>query len=258
MIAMVSGTNGLMPQVNVFDVNGSPVAAQVIGNSNGFFSVVVANAAPSSKYYIEVSAANPSGSQNVGNYLLGIDFNASPSVPLQSFGSGTLTSSAPQESQTLAVTQAGATQFILGADAGGATGVEVQMTILDGLGNQVFQLTAWSGQPASTAVAYLTPGTYTVVYSVVAQNGVLPDSTSWNLQGWAVSDPIGPTLVTGTSGSTSTTSTPTPPSTTSLTPPPQTTSGSIYMVSPTALYAWSGPSYTTLSLFPTYTQPPSY
>jgi hypothetical protein len=241
MIALVQASDlgGLAPRVDVYDASGAPVAAQVIGNEQGFFSVRLANALPDTTYYVEVSALAPSGSHNVGNYLVGIDFNLQPTVSLTSFAAGTVTATAPAQTQTLTVSQSSAYHFILAADAGGAPDVEVQMSIYDQAGNLVFQLVAFAGQPASTGLAYLAAGTYTVQYTAVSQSGVLPPSLSYSLQGSVVSDPIGPLLVDNT-----TTPTTTPTTTTADT-------GSI-------IDSWSGLSYLALALSPPYLNPHSY
>jgi hypothetical protein len=195
VIVSASNCNGLAPRADVFDAGGAAVPAQVIANDHGFFSIVINSAAADADYFIEVSALVPNGSHNVGNYLLGIDFNAAPIVNPQALSTGVLSAAAPQQVQTLTITQSGAVQLILAADAGGTTGVAVQMTVYDSQGNAVFSLAAYAGQPANTGVASLVAGNYTVSFAVVAKSGLLPAAGSWSLQGWSVSDPIGPTLV---------------------------------------------------------------
>jgi hypothetical protein len=242
MVVMVSATdfNRLAPRADVYDASGALVSAQVIGNDHGFFSIRIASALPGSNYYVKVSALDPSGSHNVGNYLLGIDFSATPTVSPQSFASGALPSVSPQQFQTLSVGRATAFQFVLAADAGGAAGVQVQMAIYDQQGNLVFQLVSEAGQPASSGVAYLTAGTYTVRYVAVARSGALPPLVSYSLQGWVLSDPIDPVLVG------------------SPTSPTGTTDPSGYTWSAPLLPQWVDPSYLVLGPWPMYVSPYSY
>jgi hypothetical protein len=243
LIVVVSGSalNGLVPRADVFDGSTAPVASQVLGNAGGFYSLLITNAVPNADYYVKVSALAPGGHHNVGNYLLGIDFSATPTVAPQSFASGALTPTAAQQVQTLRVTQASAIQFVLAANAGGAADVQVQMSIFDANGNLVFRLVSYAGQPASSGAAYLTPGTYTISYVAVPRNGALPPSVSYGLQGWSLSDPIGPTLVGSTSSPTTTTDT--------------TVS---YLWYPSYSPLWSDPSYLALGLWPTYIDPYYY
>jgi hypothetical protein len=236
LLVMVSATNvnGLMPQATVFDASGAAVPAQVIANDHGFFCIQIANTQPNAAYYVEVSALNPSGSAAVGNYLLGLDFNATPTVQLQQFAAGALAAATPANTQTLSVSQSSALQLVLAAGAG-TSGVEVQMSIYNANGALVFQLASYGGQPATSGVAYLTAGTYTVLYQV-ASIMPLASPVSYALQGWTVSDPIDPILV----GSTTGTSTPGKPP---------------YVLSTPAAPSWQGPSYLALDVAPTYTTP---
>lgn len=225
LIVLVSAgeSTGLLPQVEVFDDSFAPVASEVIGNDHGYFSVRVGGYQPGEVYYFRVSAQNPAGAESVGNYLIGIHFNAEVTVEAQSFVAGILTAAEPQQAQALALAQTAAFQFVLAAD--GAAGASVQMTIHDQWGNLVFSLTATAGQPAVTGVAYLAAGTYTVRYRTLTPSG-LP--LSYTLQGWLISDPIGPSLLDSTTSGTD-----------QSVPPP-----------PYPIYSWSDPSYLALDPWP--------
>jgi hypothetical protein len=198
MIAMVSAIdlNGLAARVDIFDSAGNPVDGQVIGNSASFFSLRVPNASPNQEYYVEVSALQPGGgSHSIGNYFLAVDFSPTATVEIDTLASGTLTPTAAEQDQTLTVAEAGATQFILSANAGNYTGAaEVQMRIIDAAGNVVFQLTALAGQPASTGVAFLSAGNYTVSYLAVSQNGSLPTNLKYKLRDEVLTENIDGTV----------------------------------------------------------------
>jgi hypothetical protein len=220
--------NGLAPRVDVFDHSGKPVAAQVIGNDNGFFSIQVPDALPKQDYCVKVSALAPGGRHATGHYFLGVEFNLTPTVNLQSFGGGTLTPSSPQQVRTLTVNQTRAFHFVLGADAGGAAAVQVQMSIYDQNNNLVFRLAADAGQPASTGVAYLGAGTYTVGFTVAARDGATPPALTYTLKGDVISDPIGPVVIDPAKDPTT---------------------------AADAAYVWTDPSYLALSPPPTYINP---
>ena len=138
-------------------------------------------------------ALAPGGRHNTGNYFLGVNFSQNQTVRAQSFASGLLTASNPQQVQTVTVNHAEALQFILNADASGATdAAQVQLLIYDANNNVVFALIAYAGQSASSGVAYLAAGTYHVCYVAVARSGTLTSALTYDLKGILLSDPIGP------------------------------------------------------------------
>lgn len=195
LIAVVTSTdlNGLAPRVDVFDASGKLVPSQVLGNDHGFYSVQVLNVTPDADYYVKVGALAPNGRHNSGNYFLGVNFSQNQTVTAQSFASGILTPSSPQQVQGVTIGRSEAVQFILNADATGATdAAQVQMLIYDVNNNVVFALVAYAGQPASSGVAYLAAGAYHIAYVAVARSGTLTSALSYGLKGILLSDPIGP------------------------------------------------------------------
>jgi hypothetical protein len=76
---------------------------------------------------------------------------------------------------------------------GAATGIAVEMTITDALGNVVFSLTAPAGQ-VMTADAFVTPGPYTIQFTALTPNGPAAGSIFFDLRGTNLSDPIGQTI----------------------------------------------------------------
>jgi hypothetical protein len=182
---------GLNPRLRVFDANQRPVAFQVLANDGSVFSVQIPNAAPSSTYYVQVTASTPSGSHSVGNYFLGVDFNQDPLTEYAAVGNGTLSSSAPQDAGTMTVGEPKLMEFALTADTASSAAVTVTMTVLDASGNAVGSVTVTAGQPAKTAMIYLPSGTYTLRYTAsVAGGGALP-AVNYHLFADGLNDGIG-------------------------------------------------------------------
>jgi hypothetical protein len=193
--------NGLHPKVDVFDAAGNPVAARLLANENGTFSVEVENTTPGATYYVKVSALGDG--HNTGNYFLGIDFNTEVATAIQTFGSNSLSQSAPEDVRAVTVTKNRLYEFILAADNGSAGQPDtVTMQILDANGAVVFTLTANTGQPASTSHVYLKAGNYVVRLTV--GDGVPP--VNYLLTGRLISDPIGPQTDDGSNSGSSDTS----------------------------------------------------
>ena len=180
----------LLPKVEAFDAAGHPVAAKLLGNENGTYSVELAGTTPGAVYYVKVSALYPGGSHNIGNYFLGVDFGTQPATALRAMAGGTLTASAPGVQRTLTVDQNRLYQFILGAAAG--ADAQVKMEILDAAGAVVFTLRSYAGMSASSGHVYLRAGTYTVRFSAAAPPGAALPAVNFTLTGRGISDPIGP------------------------------------------------------------------
>jgi hypothetical protein len=143
-----------------------------------------------------VSALQPGGSHDSGNYFLGVDTTTEPVTALTGFASGRLTASAPQTWSTLTVTQNRLYEFILSAAAAGQA--EVRLDIFNAAGTVVFTLRSYAGVPASTGHIYLTAGTYRLLFSAAAPPGNQLPAVDFALSGRVVSDPIGPRKDPGT------------------------------------------------------------
>jgi hypothetical protein len=215
MHALAWGTdvNGLAPLVHVFDASKNPVPVQVLANGGGLYSLQIPNATPSATYYIEVAALHPNGSNNTGNFILGIKFDACPPVVLAALGSATLSTPTSTSSATLTMAQNGLFHFVLGADNGSSSATDVTMTVSDQYGHVVCTLDALTGQPPVSAVVYLLAGTYTIRYSVKSTSGTFAP-VAFFLAGEILSDPIGPYYTNSppspSSGSTTTSGSPSP------------------------------------------------
>lgn len=195
MVAMVwamDPSNPLAPRIDVFDALGHTVAAEVIANGNGTFTVQLTNVPSGALYDIKVSALNSSGSGSTGNYIAAMNFHAGPALAFQNAADGTLADSQTVTGQ-LTLNQSGLVDFRLSANTtAGNTGEQVTMTIRDAQGNVVLSLTATDGQSAVTASAYLTSGQYTVSFTATAPNGgALAFPIDYGLDLLFLSDPMG-------------------------------------------------------------------
>jgi hypothetical protein len=185
--------NGSTAQVQVLDDQGNPVAANVLVNGNGTYTVQAANLLPGQTYYLELSVPGEGESEGNGNCSVVVDFSAPPAL-LRSFADGTLTPTAPQQTYNLYVAQTQLFQFALAVDpVSGRTRASVELTITDASGNVVFDLVAAAGQTASGVGVLLPPGAYTAHFTATTSRGT-PVPLAYHLRGSSLTDPIGPAL----------------------------------------------------------------
>ena len=96
----------------------------------------------------------------------------STAANLSTFAGGSLSASAPQQSYNFYVGESQLFQFLLSASGIGApAGSAVQMTIKDQNGNVVYTLTADAGDTVSSDALLLTPGAYTLSFTVLGPAG---------------------------------------------------------------------------------------
>jgi hypothetical protein len=213
------GSSGLLPTVSVYDANQQLVNADVLVNDNGMVTLQVANAVSGGTYYVKVSAANPLGPRNIGNYFLGVDFSTRASV-LAPISQGNFDATTPQKISRMDVVQSELFHFVLSANAAAGAGVGIQMTITDVSGNVLFTVVAVNGQMAVSGNVFLRQGSYAVRFTAVTPYGTAPPPVNYTLKGANVSDAIGPqtsdpnsapppdtTTTTSPDGSTTTTTT---------------------------------------------------
>jgi hypothetical protein len=185
--------NGTGAQVQVLDGLGNPVAADVLVNGNGTYTVQAADLLPGQTYYLKLSARGEYESEGNGNCSLVVDFGQRPALS-RNFTAGTLTSAAPQQAYALYVAETQLFQFALTVDQPSTrTRATVELTITDQNGNVVFDLVANAGQTASGVGVLLPPGAYTASFTATFTHGAaLP--LSYSLNGNSLTDPIGPAL----------------------------------------------------------------
>jgi hypothetical protein len=194
MHALAWGTdaNALQPVIHVFDGQNNPIAIQVLSNGGSLYSLQIANAVPGATYKIEVAALHPNGSNNYGNFFLGIKFDSGAPVALTELANAVLSTPTSVTTATFTMAQDGLFHFLLTADNGStSSSANVNMTVYDQNGNVVVILDAATGQPPVSAVVYLLTGTYTIRYSVTTTQGSFLPVAFW-LDAELLSDPVGP------------------------------------------------------------------
>src|SRR5205085_10001195 len=135
------------------------------------FVVQVANATPGANYYFKVTSdVGAAGAALTGNYLLSVNFRATP-IPLPQLASQTLAAGNAAQAEALTINQSQVTHFVLSGSASAATAATaVRATVFDQNRQVVFSLTALNGQTISGDV-FLGVGNYTIVFMAATVDG---------------------------------------------------------------------------------------
>jgi hypothetical protein len=198
VLVYAANHSNLNPQIQVFDANNNPVAATVLANGNGAYSVEIANVQQGADYQIKVSPLNAVGLNATGQYFLRAEFSTLPAPVFQEITGGNAPTLGQPQTGTLQVLQNEMFEFMLAVNNySGDLLSSVQMTILNANGQVVFTMTSYGGQPPTTAYVYLPAGTYTVEFTGFS---LLDSSVPFTLYGAVESQPIGP-QPTNSSGS---------------------------------------------------------
>jgi hypothetical protein len=181
--------NGVAPRITILDSSQHVVSAQILANGDGVFTIQASGLNSGGNYELQVSAGG--STSGVGNFALDATFRFT-AANLSTFASGNVSASAPQQSYNLYVGESQLFQFLLSASGIGApAGSAVQMTIKDQNGNIVYSLTANAGDTVSSNALLLTPGAYTLSFTVLGPPGGPVPALSYSLMGESISDPIG-------------------------------------------------------------------
>jgi hypothetical protein len=179
------------PRITILNDNQTVVSAQILANGDGTFTIQASNLNSGGNYTLQVSSNGSTA--GVGNYALNAAFGTT-AANLTTFAAGGLQASAPQQSYDFYVGESQLFQFLLSANGQGApAGSAVQMTITDSSGKVVYSLTANAGDTVSSDALFLTPGAYTLSFTVLSPSGSPVPTLSYSLMGEPFSDPIGPT-----------------------------------------------------------------
>lgn len=184
--------NGMVPQIQVFDSLGVPVAdASILVNGEGTFTIQVLNAASEAVYFIGVAGSVTAGITNTGKYQLDIDFR-SQVIKLEQFADGSLTDSDRVGYRTLESGRSQVMHFVLSATGGPAGQSGVLLTIHDKAGAIVHSIFAKTGTSISSVKA-IDPGTYILrFYGLTSTSGATLPNLTYSLRGMTIDDPIGP------------------------------------------------------------------
>ena len=180
--------NGATPRVAILDRDGLPVPSQVIANGDGTFTVQAAGVKPGGNYFLKVGPGTASGSASTGNYALEAQFGAA-AANLSVLASGTLNAASPSKAFNFYVGESQLMNLVLAADGAAVPGSAVRMTLTDSKGRVVYTLTTAAGDVTSGAALFLTPGAYSLRFTVLGTQPV-----AFRLLGDGISDPVGPAL----------------------------------------------------------------
>jgi hypothetical protein len=183
--------NGPTAQLQVLDSKGNPIAATVLVNGGGTYTLQAGNLPPGQDYYLKLTVPKERNARP-DLYSVVVDFRG-PLASLRTFVAGTLTPAAAQQSYTLYLAQTQMFQFALTlSQLSAPTTAEVEFTIKDQAGNVVLDLTANAGQTVSCVSVLLHPGTYTATFTAKMTDATAP--LTYRLRGNSITDPIGPAL----------------------------------------------------------------
>jgi hypothetical protein len=199
MTLSVWGTDpgGLDPILGVYDSMGNPLAAQLLVNQDGTYTIQLLNVAPSQTFLVAVAAAPGHPGHAVGNYFLGINFNEDPVVLDTFVNKDVLSGARSQNSGTLDVFQSQLMHFVF--ITGGKSGT-LDVTVTDSSGNTIYQASIAAGTTLTTNLV-LKPDSYQFHF---LGHSLGAGSLTYSLQALGISDPVGPdpvdtTLIPGVS-----------------------------------------------------------
>ena len=95
------GQSTLDPMIVVYNAQQQQVAAKIIVNDDGTYTVQVNNTISNSDYFVKIKSANAGGS---GNYQLDVDFRT-VCIDLQNYANGSLGSPTAVTTRTMTISQ---------------------------------------------------------------------------------------------------------------------------------------------------------
>jgi hypothetical protein len=185
-------SNGARPQIQLYDANQTAIAANLLVNNAGAYTIQATNLTPNASYFLDlVMPPSAHESEHSGTYWLIVDFTQ-PLDLIPTLASGTLTPTASQRTDTVYVAQDQLFLLMFSGNSPAApAGTAVRMTVTDQNGVVVLDLTAPLGQPLTSNSVLLPPGQYNVKFSETVPTGSALGSVSFSVSGGSMSDPIG-------------------------------------------------------------------
>jgi Bacterial Ig domain/Dockerin type I domain len=181
---------GLIPKLSILDEDQNPLAMEVVVNGGGELVVQVTGVDPNSDYVIGVSADDPGGPFDSGNYRLAVAFTSGP-VALEAMATGTVGDAVTSNVHTLYVGQPQLFHLVLEAGTSSATVPSaIIATIKDENSAVVATIAAPPGARRSLPGVFMNAGTYTVEVEVRTLDGSLSPAVSYSLLGTSISDPF--------------------------------------------------------------------
>jgi hypothetical protein len=181
----------LHPELQLYTADGIPIAAQVLVNEDGTYTIQLPNVLPNTTYLVAVRGQHGAG-HDTGGYFLDVNFDSKPVVLDTLVAGQALTAAQPTASGTLHVLQSQLMHFVLSATGSGCA---VDMTVVDGHGNTLLNLRADAGSVQTTNLE-LKPGDYTIEFAGIGLHKHGP--LAFTFQAIGLTDPVGPHPVDAT------------------------------------------------------------
>jgi len=187
--ATIPGT--LIPAASIRNADGEIIESNVLSNANGEL-IIQAEADPREVHFVEVKAANPTGTYATGSYELVATFGTRE-VALNRIAKGTLKPDHATHAEVLHVSETRLVHFILATDPVETETSAVAWTVIyDAQGIPVFRTSAVPGDSRSANTLLLTPGDYAIEFHSDTPDGPNPTEIDFRLLAHSISIPIGP------------------------------------------------------------------
>lgn len=199
-VGAIMATDGLRPEVSVYNTAGELLSSVVTMNEDGAYQVQLASAVAGTTYHIRVSAADSTSLRSTGTYALGATLAPVGTTQFDDVVSDTLSAAESVQYSKMEVAGDRLTQFALTATGGSTSATTaVRMSVFDSAGHLVFTTVAVAGQSLSTAAVWLPSGDYTVAFNAATQDGSNIESLGLAVEARTLSDPIDPYVENPTS-----------------------------------------------------------
>jgi hypothetical protein len=187
----MSSSEGIGGQIDLLDASGNVVPSVVIMHARGVETIQATGLTPGATYFLRLSTSSADDSEGGGQAVMVTDFLRGPNID-STLETNTLTAASPQATSMLFVarSQFFQTQLAASTTTSGEGGA-VEMTILDQNDQVVLDITARAGGAAVVGYAMLTPGPYTIKFSVSWGEDDSSRLLTYSVQGRPLSDPIG-------------------------------------------------------------------
>ena len=184
--------NGISPKATILDANQQPIPVSILANGNGMYTIQAIGITPGANYFLKISGF-PTWAGTTGNYGLTVDFGTK-TADVSSFVSGSTTSQTTTRSYDLYVARSQMFDLLLAAGNAPA-GTKVKLTIKSSSGSVLFTLLANAGDTVSGNTLFLTPGAYVITFETIGVTGTPVPAISYQLMGYSITDPVGPSTV---------------------------------------------------------------
>jgi hypothetical protein len=189
LTATVRAFGDFAPKITVTNSLGLPVAAELVADGNGLYTVVVTGATANADYHIAVESRTGAA----GDYQMRASFRSQVTSAHEVASGALIALLNPKDSGSIQVTGSAQLYFRLTSALTPILGPSVVVRVYDALNRVKFQLLARAGDTVD-GVALLGPGRYRVEITANGFLGLLPNVLSaYTLSMALLTDPTGVT-----------------------------------------------------------------